>query len=70
MLFDSHCHLDDPRYDTDRDAVLARAKEAGIDVVQGLAARSSTELCRLLGTGFVTGHTGTNVNDLMVMFAF
>lgn len=30
MLFDSHCHLDDSRYDADRDAVLARAKEAGV----------------------------------------
>ena len=26
-LFDSHCHLDDPVYDKDFDAVLARAKE-------------------------------------------
>lgn len=48
-------------------ATWARAEEAGIDVVQGLAARSSTELCQLLGTGFVTGHTGTNVNDLFVL---
>lgn len=31
MLFDSHCHLDDSRYDADRDAVLARAKEAGVE---------------------------------------
>ncbi len=30
MLFDSHCHLDDSRYDADRDDVLARAKEAGV----------------------------------------
>lgn len=30
MLFDSHCHLDDSRYDTDREAVLTRAKEAGV----------------------------------------
>lgn len=33
MLFDSHCHLDDSRYDVDRDAVLARAKEAGVDYI-------------------------------------
>ena len=30
MLTDSHAHIDDPRFDADRDAVLARAREAGI----------------------------------------
>jgi len=29
-LFDSHCHLDDPVYDKDFDAVLARANENGV----------------------------------------
>jgi TatD DNase family protein len=31
VLIDTHTHLDDPRYDTDRDAVIARAREAGIE---------------------------------------
>ena len=30
MLIDSHAHLDDPRFDLDRDAVLQRAWDAGI----------------------------------------
>jgi TatD DNase family protein len=30
MLIDTHTHLDDPRYETDREAVMARAREAGI----------------------------------------
>ena len=30
MLIDSHAHLDDPRFDTDRDAVLQRAWDAGV----------------------------------------
>jgi TatD DNase family protein len=30
MLVDSHAHLDDPRFETDRDAVLQRAWDAGI----------------------------------------
>src|SRR5690242_15611741 len=30
MLIDSHAHLDDPRFDTDRDAVLQRAWDGGI----------------------------------------
>lgn len=31
MLIDSHVHLDDARYDHDRDAVFTRAKEAGVE---------------------------------------
>ena len=30
-LFDSHVHLDDAAFDPDRDAVLARARAAGVD---------------------------------------
>ncbi|MGD9725730.1 MAG: TatD family hydrolase [Nitrospiraceae bacterium] len=31
MLFDTHTHLDDTRYDGDRDLMIARAQEAGVD---------------------------------------
>lgn len=30
MLIDSHCHLDDPRFDADRTEVLERAQQAGV----------------------------------------
>jgi TatD DNase family protein len=33
MLADSHAHLDDPRFDADRDAVLARAQESGVGTI-------------------------------------
>lgn len=31
MLIDAHCHLDFPDFDADREAVLARAKRAGVN---------------------------------------
>lgn len=31
MLIDTHTHLDDARYNDDREAVIARAREAGVD---------------------------------------
>ena len=30
MLIDSHCHLDDARYDGDREAMIARARSGGV----------------------------------------
>jgi TatD DNase family protein len=30
MLIDTHTHLDDARYDTDRDAMIQRARQAGV----------------------------------------
>ncbi len=30
MLIDTHTHLDDPRYDADREAMLDRARQAGV----------------------------------------
>src|SRR2546430_2246376 len=29
MLIDSHCHIDDPRFDADREAMIQRARDAG-----------------------------------------
>lgn len=30
MFIDSHCHLDGPRFDSDREQVIARARDAGV----------------------------------------
>ena len=39
MLVDSHCHLDFPDFGPDLDAVLARAAEAGVGMVQTICTR-------------------------------
>ena len=33
MIFDTHAHYDDDRFDTDRDAVLAALPAAGVGLV-------------------------------------
>ncbi|HEY5883042.1 MAG TPA: TatD family hydrolase, partial [Pyrinomonadaceae bacterium] len=33
MFVDSHAHIDGPEYDEDRDAVLQRARDAGVELI-------------------------------------
>jgi TatD DNase family protein len=42
VLVDSHCHLDFPALVQERDAVLARARAAGVEVIQTIGTRLST----------------------------
>jgi len=43
MLFDTHAHLDQEEFDADREAVIARAQQAGVETIVcvGVAAASS-----------------------------
>jgi TatD DNase family protein len=49
ILIDSHCHLDLPHFDEDRDEVVARAREAGLIamVTQGVDVPSSRKAIAL-----------------------
>ncbi|MBX3121246.1 MAG: TatD family hydrolase, partial [Fimbriimonadaceae bacterium] len=31
MLIDTHTHLDDARYESDREAMISRARDAGVE---------------------------------------
>src|SRR3954454_5197790 len=33
QFIDSHCHIDGPEYDTDRDEVISRARDAGVETM-------------------------------------
>jgi TatD DNase family protein len=49
MLIDSHCHLDAPEFDADRDAVIARARAAGVvaQVIPAVDASGWTKLAEI-----------------------
>jgi len=49
MLFDSHAHLDDSRYDEERDSILKIARENGVDLIlnPGADLATSVEAVRL-----------------------
>jgi TatD DNase family protein len=58
-LVDSHCHLQDPKFDADRDAVIQRAREAGAStlVVIGYdikASRRGVDLAESVGEIYAT----------------
>lgn len=44
MLIDTHCHLDDEQFDGNRDTVIARALDAGIDAM--LTIGTTLESCK------------------------
>jgi TatD DNase family protein len=55
LLIDSHAHLDSPRYDSDREAMLIRARQAGVGLVLSIGIgegpaemHQALDLCREL----------------------
>ncbi|MDD2679378.1 MAG: TatD family hydrolase [Candidatus Omnitrophica bacterium] len=59
MLVDTHCHLDFPEFDQDRDEVLRRAKNQGVDYIINIGSslegsRRSVELARKYASIYAT----------------
>jgi TatD DNase family protein len=53
-LVDSHCHIDMPQFDPDRDAVVARAREAGVEtmlIVGGVDAEAGHRRALMVAEG-------------------
>lgn len=46
MIVDSHCHIDTSRFDGDREAVIARAAEAGVERLIVIGAGADLDNCR------------------------
>lgn len=66
MLFDTHAHLDDSQFDADRQAILDRARQAGLIgiVAVGTTAVSSQRCCDLAAEhpGFLYAAVGIQPN--------
>ena len=65
-LFDTHCHINDPKFDTDRAEVVARMREAGVEraVVVGDAQNDGSDVLSLLNEyGFLYGAYGLHPHE-------
>lgn len=66
MLIDTHCHLDFPDFDADREAVLENAKRAGVEVIINVASsmKGSRDAVRLAASyGCVFASVGIHPHD-------
>ena len=70
-LFDSHCHINDKAFDADRDEVVRRMLDAGVEkaVVVGDATLSPDEVTRLSGKyGFLYKDCLQKIGDHMTIY--
>lgn len=60
--FDTHCHLQSPHFDPDRDAVLARAAEAGVDLLTIGTTVENSRTCVDLATAHPHVHAAVGIH--------
>ena len=66
-LFDSHCHLDDEKFDEDREAIINQIKEAGVSklITAGYSLEASREAINLANKyDFIYATCGISPNDV------
>jgi len=67
MLIDTHCHLDASEFDTDREAVIARAAQAGVrGIVIPAVCRNNFQTVRDLAASMPGGAYALGIHPLFV----
>lgn len=62
VLFDTHAHLDQPEFDPDRDAVVARAREAGVQHIVAVGTDlASSRRCLELAAAYAGVHAAVGI---------
>lgn len=67
MLMDTHCHLDDARFDADRQAVMRRAQDAGVErLVIPAVGPSNFDAVRKLAHEYPGGAYALGIHPLFI----
>jgi TatD DNase family protein len=70
MLFDTHAHLDDERFDEDRDAVIAQCRQDGVDLILNAGSNMETSVRAIALAGkydFIYAAVGVHPHDASQM---
>lgn len=70
MLFDTHAHLDDERFDADRDEVIRQCKQDGIDLILNAGSNIETSVKAIALAGkyeFIYAAVGVHPHDASEM---
>lgn len=66
MLFDTHAHLDDEKFDMDRDEVIGQCTEAGVDLILNAGSNIKTSISSIALAGkyeFIYAAVGVHPHD-------
>ncbi|HWQ29544.1 MAG TPA: TatD family hydrolase [Negativicutes bacterium] len=70
MLFDTHAHLDDERFDEDRDSVIAQCRQDGVDLILNAGSNMETSARAIALAGkydFIYAAVGVHPHDASQM---
>lgn len=70
MLFDTHAHLDDDRFDGDRDEVIQKCKQDGIELIMNAGSNVETSVKSISLAGkydFIYASVGVHPHDASAM---